>query len=475
MKARSFTGARMPLRADQFFRAINSALRSALGRIEEGDHPGRRRRGIVQGFVTGLGSRGVGFLVSFLSVPLTIGYLGKERYGVWILLSSLLAWVRLADLGVSPGLRTAIATALGSGRPDLVRILLSTAFALLCTIAAVVGLVAAVAWPWINWVALFGITTEEARAEVGPAIATSFGFFLLAFPLSITPVTYDALQEGKLQNYWGMAGNIASLVALIIVTHTHGGLVRLVMAISGTGLIVSILSSVWLFARYKPLFAPQPQAVQISSVRRLLNSGGTFFLIQIVALVIFQTGNFIVAKFTGSTNVPSYSLTYTLFSYSYLPQTILFNYLWVAYADAIARRDIGWVARTLKRNLSFSLGFTLAAVVPLILIARPFIQLWTRGAVVPPFDLVYWMAAWSMINAFCSPIACLLAAADHMKAQLVYSALAAAVGIVLSIVLIQSWGVSGVIAGTVISYIIFVCFPCAIDALLLLRKLRNAL
>lgn len=454
---------------------INSALRSALGRIEESDHSGRRRRGVVQGFVTGLGSRSVGFLVKFLSVPLTVGYLGKERYGVWILLASLLAWVGLADLGVGNGLRTAIASALGSGRPELVRSLLSTAFALFCTIAAVLGLVAAVAWPWINWVALFGITTEEARAEVGPAIATSFAFFLLAFPLSITAVTYDALQEGKLRNYWDMVGNIASLVALIAVTRTHGGLVRLVLAVSGTGLIVNVLSGVWLFGYYKPLFAPRPQAVQISSVRRLLHTGGTFFLIQIVALIIFQTDNFIVAKFAGSASVPSYSLTYTLFSYSYLPQTILFNYVWVAYADAIARRDIGWVARTLKRNLSFSLGFTLAAVVPLIFIAHPFIQLWTRGAVVPPVDLVSWMAAWSMIYAFCSPIACLLAAADHMKAQLVYSAVSAAVNIVLSIVLIRSWGVTGVIAGTVISYIIFICFPIAIDALLLLRKLRNAL
>ena len=341
MKARSFTGARMPLRAEQSFRAINSALRSALGRIEESDHPGRRRRGIVQGFVTGLGSRGVGFLVSFLSVPLTIGYLGRERYGVWILLSSLLAWVRLTDLGISNGLRSAIASALGSGRPDLARAHISTAFALLSTIAAVVGLITAVAWPWIDWVALFGITTEDARAEVGPAIATSFGFFLLVFPLSITGVTYDALQEGKLQNYWGMVGNIASLVALIVVTRTHGGLVRLVLAVSGTGLIVNVLSGVWLFGRYKPLFAPRPQAVQISSARRLLHAGGTFFLIQIVALTVFQTANFIVAKFAGSASVPSYSLTYTLFSYSYLPQTILFNYLWVAYADAIARRDIG--------------------------------------------------------------------------------------------------------------------------------------
>jgi O-antigen/teichoic acid export membrane protein len=83
------------------------------------------------------------------------------------------------------------------------------------------------------------------------------------------------------------------------------------------------------------------------------------------------------------------------------------------------------------------------------------------------------MAAWSMINAFCSPIACLLAAADHMKAQLVYSALTAAVSITLSIMLIKLWGVSGVIAGTVIAYLIFVCGPTSLDAYLLLRKLRN--
>jgi hypothetical protein len=43
---------------------------------------------------------------------------------------------------------------------------------------------------------------------------------------------------------------------------------------------------------------------------------------------------------------------------------------------------------------------------------------------VPPFDLVSW-AAWSMMYAFCTPIACLFAAADHMKAQLVYSAVSA--------------------------------------------------
>jgi hypothetical protein len=57
-----------------------------------------------------------------------------------------------------------------------------------------------------------------------------------------------------------------------------------------------------------------------------------------------------------------------------------------------------------------------------------------------------------MIYAFCSSIACLLAAAAHVKAQTIYAFVATLVNIALSVVLVQRWGVSGAIAGTVIAY-----------------------
>ena len=109
------------------------------------------------------------------------------------------------------------------------------------------------------------------------------------------------------------------------------------------------------------------------------------------------------------------------------------------------RHDINWVRRTFRINIASSLGVTFAAVVPSAFIARPFIKLWTGGVVVPPLDLVIWMSAWSMINALCSPIACLLAAAAHMKAQVIYSAISAAIN------------------------------PASIDIFLLFRKLGNAM
>jgi O-antigen/teichoic acid export membrane protein len=284
---------------------------------------------------------------------------------------------------------------------------------------------------------------------------------------------YNASQNGKLFNYWAMAGNLAGLLALVAVTQTQGGLVWLVVATSGIGLLVQAMSGIWLFVRAVPAMAPRLRSIRRASAGALLGVGVQFILIQILALMVFEKDNLMVAHYLGAERVAPYSLTYSLFGLTSLIQTILFRYVWVAYSEAIARRDIDWVRRTFFMNFAFSLGSTAVAVVPLVFIARPFIKLWAGEAVVPPFDLVVWMAAWSMINAFCSPIACLQAAASYMKVQIAYSAVSAVVNVALSVYLVQRWGITGVIAATVISYALFICIPALFDVSLLIKKLRR--
>jgi O-antigen/teichoic acid export membrane protein len=454
---------------------IGELLRLTLGQVRSADHRHQRIIGIVQGVVTGLASRGVGILVSLLSVPLTIGYLGTERYGIWALVGSILAWLRLADIGIGNGLNNAIAHAIGHDRPELVRAHISTALAILSAIAVGLGAIAVVAWPWIDWNTLFNVKSQIARAEVGPAMAMAFIIFLLGFPLSVTGRVYIASQEGRLANYWGAAGNIAGLLALLVVTQTRGGLVWLVFAVSGANLLVSgLLSGLWLFLRHRPALAPRLSGVSRESARQVLHVGVQFFLIQIMALIVFETDNLVIAHYLGASRVPPYSLTYSLFNLTTMIQAQLFNYVWIAYSDALARRDIVWVRRGFSLNVIFSLGFTLAALIPLVALARPFIGVWAGRAVVPPFDLVMWMAVWSMINAYCSPVACLFAAAAHLKAQLIYSFFGAVANVALSIYLVRIWGITGAIAGTCIAYLIFICLPATADMTLLMRKLRDA-
>jgi O-antigen/teichoic acid export membrane protein len=446
----------------------------AFGKLEGADVRRRRAIGVVQGLFTGIANRMVGVAVSLLSVPLTISYLGSERYGVWTLIGSILAWLALADLGIGNALTNAVAGALGSGRPDLLRSHISTAFAILTSSSLIIGVAVAVAWPFIDWAVIFNVATPAAKSEVGPAMAAAVFIFLLSFPLSVIQRTYNGLQEGKLSNYWSAAGNVLSLCALLLVTKIKAGLFLLVVAVSGTNLLVQVFSGVWLFTRHKREFAPNIRSVRRASVREVAPLGIQFFLIQIMALSIFQTDNLMIAHFLGASSTPTYSITYKLFDYLTLGQNLLMGYLWVAYADAIARKDIGWVKRTFKRTIAFSVSLTCAGLIPLVLFARPFIRLWTRGEIDPPLDLVFWMAAWSLIYSICSPIACLLAAASQIKAQLVYAAILSVANFAASVTLIPRWGVTGAIAGTVISFLLFNCGPTIVDVSLLLKRLSRS-
>src|SRR5664280_585587 len=75
-----------------------------------------RYRKVLLTAITGPMSNGCGFLTFLITVPLTIRYLGPDRYGAWMSLSALMAFLKFSDLGLGNGLVGAISQA--EGRDD---------------------------------------------------------------------------------------------------------------------------------------------------------------------------------------------------------------------------------------------------------------------------------------------------------------------------------------------------------------------
>lgn len=435
----------------------------------------RRRRliGMARGAASSLSNRVLTVVISLISVPLTIGYLGIERYGAWVTIGAALTWMTLTDFGLGTGLTNAVTADAHRDRPDKVRMHLSNFVALVTVIAAAVGGIALFAWPMINWGSLFGVTRPETLAELRVALAIALVLFLVRMPLSMAGKVYIAYQEGHVGNRWAAAGSVLSLVMLLVVTQTRGGLPALVLAVYGTAMLVDAASSLWLFARHRPAVRPHWRAIRIDAVGQIGAVGGQFFLITIMALVTFQSDTLVIAHFLGAGAVPGYSVPYQLFNYAVLPQTLIFPYLWSAFTEAITRGDIDWVRRTFRLYVAGSVAVTVAIALTMLVLARPFIGWWTHGAVNPVLPLIALMAAWSVINAYSGAVSCLLAAASHLRYQLVYSALATIANLVFSIILVQRIGVTGVIGSTVGAYLLLLCGPTWLDASSLLRRLAR--
>ncbi len=58
-------------------------------------------------------AKAIGILASLISVPLTYRYLGPERYGIWMVLISIITALSFADLGIGNGLMNAVSEAYG--------------------------------------------------------------------------------------------------------------------------------------------------------------------------------------------------------------------------------------------------------------------------------------------------------------------------------------------------------------------------
>lgn len=52
-----------------------------------------RSKAIKQNIIGGLLIKGISILISILIVPLTLGYVNSEMYGIWLTLSSIMMWM----------------------------------------------------------------------------------------------------------------------------------------------------------------------------------------------------------------------------------------------------------------------------------------------------------------------------------------------------------------------------------------------
>lgn len=50
--------------------------------------------------------KGCSIIISLMLVPITLGYVSSELYGIWLTLSSIMMWISFFDIGFTLGLKT---------------------------------------------------------------------------------------------------------------------------------------------------------------------------------------------------------------------------------------------------------------------------------------------------------------------------------------------------------------------------------
>ena len=86
-------------------------------------------------------AKAISIICSMLIVPITIEYLNPTRYGVWLTVSSIIAWIGNFDLGLGNGLRNRFADAKAKGDTELARKYVSTTYLTMSVIMVILFLI----------------------------------------------------------------------------------------------------------------------------------------------------------------------------------------------------------------------------------------------------------------------------------------------------------------------------------------------
>ena len=108
-----------------------------------------RRAGLSA--AAGAAARLVNVATALISVPLTIRYLGGERYGLWMTISSATTMLTFVDLGLGNGLLNVIADASGRGDRAAAKTAVSSSVFLLGLVALGSGALFGFVYPWVDW------------------------------------------------------------------------------------------------------------------------------------------------------------------------------------------------------------------------------------------------------------------------------------------------------------------------------------
>ena len=389
--------------------------------------------------------------VSLVLVPLTINYVTPANYGIWLTLSSIVVWLSFFDIGFGNGLRNKFAQALAEGKVELARVYVSTTYAILSIVIASVLVAFVVFNALIDWSKVLN-APSAMESELSVLALIVFVFFCLRFVLQLIVTILSARQESAKASLLDLMASLISLFLIYLLTrNTTGNLIYLGAVLSITPVVILCMSSFWFFRFDYKQFAPSLKFVKFSYAKDLMGLGLKFFIIQIAALVLFNTDNIIIIHLLGSEEVAVFNVTFKLFSVITMIFSIIATPLWSAYTDAYAKKDFDWIRSTLLSMRKIWMGLILLTI--MLLFSSPMIfKFWLGDTIIVPFPLSIAMSFYVVISVWQTIHVFLLNGIGKITLQLYLVIFSSLINIPLAFFLGAKMGLVGVILTSIILF-----------------------
>ncbi|MBX9189797.1 polysaccharide biosynthesis protein [Bacteroides sp. K03] len=329
-------------------------------------------------------------LCSFILVPLTIDFVNAVQYGIWLTISSIIAWMSFFDIGFTNGLRNKLAEAFAISNFSIAKIYVSTTYFILMGIFTFVFVI------FLFFVLNFDITVLlridiAYESDLKLALIVLIAYFCISFVIKILSVILISDQRPARSSYIEFVSQVLILISIYIFKNSiEGSLFILSLGLCLPPLCVWTVYSIIYFTHDYKFCRPSIKSINFNCAGKLLGLGVKFFIIQVAAIVQFQTANILIARLFSMESVTEYNIAYKYFNVLNMGFVIVLQPFWSAVTNAYAQNDMQWIKNGVSKY--FKVGLFVLLIGVLMFICSGWIyKIWIGNVVAVSSTLSFWM------------------------------------------------------------------------------------
>lgn len=395
----------------------------------------------------------IGLSCSLFIVPVTLGYLDNEVFGIWLTMSSILYWFAFFDIGLGNGMRNYLAEAFARNDFDTARSYISTTFVMLIGLSFIIGLIMIVPVFLLDMNSVFN-TTAVSGIELRNVMVVALVFTMALFVVKNIGLIFVAMQKYAVNDFLSVSGTVLALLVIYILTKTTGGsLMNVVLAFTVIPVVVFVLAAIPIFRKYRNL-RPTLSSVDKKLGSKIVGKGLGFFFIQITScLVIYGSSNLFITQFGSPKDVTVYNIAYKFFNLLAIAYTIVISPMWNAYTDAYVKGEMKWIENMFRRAIKIWVLSVLGGIL-MLAFCNVFYRLWVGDSVSVPLSVSASVLFYISMFNFNNCVTYLLNGLNKIRVQIITSVVVTAAYLIVVYVFGSKFGIVGVVLSMAFSYAI---------------------
>ena len=396
----------------------------------------------------------ISIIISLQVVPLTIDYINPTQYGIWLTLSSIIAWMGYFDLGFTHGFRNRFAEAIAKNDIKSAKEYVSTTYAILSIAFSAILIISILINNYIDWSNILNIESLY-NEELKVVFAILACFFCIQTVANIFTTMLIADQRTALSSLIQTSGQLLAFICIWILTKTtSGNLTILAFAFSGIPCLLLIILSVLFFnSKRYILLRPSYKYVRFPLTKNILGLGGQFFIIMVSMLFIFQFINIIISRVLGPEAVTEYNIAYKYYNVLFMVAVIILTPFWSAFTEAYVKKDTIWMKRMVNKLEKLWL-LCIPVLIVMVMISNVFFKWWIGDSVFIPTSLSITMSLYILFQILGNIYMYMINGTSKVRLQMIVYVFFAFISIPLITYSCKIYGLEGILPTLSVIYII---------------------